>query len=225
MSLETDRQINSYENAEEASIVERQLEFYRRGEAGCLFAAHASLNPDRFEWKFSVTRPESSRLEEIIRLAMTDNRISTQSIILPEVTTVDKLRVFLEILGNTKYCLLEQEEESFESICLGYRMKIGELKSLVTGFGNFDFLPKTRQAPYTEITFRSKPRPDYEYVMKEAPPDTIHLADMHMKGMSKPQLQALWDGSFRNTERVIGHKPDLRSAARTTFAIPIKLWK
>lgn len=61
--------------------------------------------------------------------------------------------------------------------------------------------------------------------MKEAPPGVIHLADMDMKGMQKIQFQSLWDGSFRNTERVIGHQPDLRSAAKTTFAIPLELWQ
>lgn len=110
------------------------------------------------------------------------------------------------------------------AMCLGYRMQVGDLKSWVTGFGNFDFLPKTSQAPYAEITFRTKPRPNYDYVLKEAPPGVIHLADMDMRGMQETQLRALWDGSFRNTERIIGQKPDLRSAAKTTYAIPKEKW-
>lgn len=61
--------------------------------------------------------------------------------------------------------------------------------------------------------------------MKEAPEGVIHLADMDMKGMKDIQLQYLWDGSFKNTERIIGHKPDLRSAAKTTFAVPLEWWR
>jgi len=61
--------------------------------------------------------------------------------------------------------------------------------------------------------------------MKEAPLGVIHLADMRMHGMSENKFQSLWYGSFDNTERVIGHKPDLRSAAKTTFAVPVSMWK
>lgn len=206
-------------------VINRQLEFYRRGEAGCLFAAHASLNPERFEWRLSVSNPEKSEIEKIIVSAISLNDISTQSIIFPTITTASDLKSFLAVLESVDYCSLEQQEEFCGAICLGYRMRIGELTSWMTGFGNFDFLPKTRRAPYTEVTFRSKPRPNYEYVLKEAPAGVIHLADMDMKGMQDIQLRSLWEGSFRNTERIIGGKPDLRSAAKTTFAIPMELWK
>jgi hypothetical protein len=120
---------------------------------------------------------------------------------------------------------LEQKEEFDDSMCLGYRVAVGDLTSWMTGFGPFAFLPKTRQAPFTEIIFRSKPRPQYDWVMKEAPPDLIHLADMDMKGMAEEQLRSLWEGSLTNTESVLGSKPNLRSAAKTTFAIPLRLWR
>jgi hypothetical protein len=34
---------------QESIVIETQLEFYRRGGAGCLFAAHAAKNPQAFE--------------------------------------------------------------------------------------------------------------------------------------------------------------------------------
>ena len=95
----------------------------------------------------------------------------------------------------------------------------------MTGFGNFNFLPKTRQSVFTEIMFRSKARPPYEKVMKKTPEGIIHLADMDMKGMSDNKFKSLWYGSFDNTESVLGHKPDLKSAAKTTFAVPLSMWK
>lgn len=61
--------------------------------------------------------------------------------------------------------------------------------------------------------------------MKEAPDGVIHLADMDMKGMSENKFKALWYGSLDRAEEVIGHRPDLRSAAKTTFAVPASLWK
>jgi hypothetical protein len=61
--------------------------------------------------------------------------------------------------------------------------------------------------------------------MKEAPQGVIHLADMDMKGMNENKFKSLWYGSFDRTEEIIGHKPDLRSAAKTTFALPRSLWR
>lgn len=78
---------------------------------------------------------------------------------------------------------------------------------------------------FTELTFRTKARPQYKKVMKEAPPGVLHLADMDMKGMGENKFKSLWFGSFDNTEKILGHKPDLRSAAKTTFAVPVSLWK
>ena len=97
-------------------------------------------------------------------------------------------------------------------------------RAIVSGFGNFDFFPRTRQAVFTEIVFRSKPRPVYDWVMKETAPGVVHLADMDMRGMQENKFKAIWYGSFDSTEKVLGHKPDLKSAARTTFAIPLDLW-
>lgn len=142
---------------ERQTVINRQLEFYRKGEAGCLFAAHASLNPDRFEWRFSVCDTERSQIEEVVRSAIDLEQVSTQSIIFPAVNSMNGLRDLLYVLPTVEHCFLEQEEEFMGSMCLGYRMHIGDLTSWITGFGSFDFLPKTRQAPYTEITFRTKP--------------------------------------------------------------------
>jgi hypothetical protein len=118
-----------------------------------------------------------------------------------------------------------QEQEYMESICVGYRVNLGDnLTSWVTGFGGFDFLPKTRQSVFTEITFRSKPRPNYTKVMKDSPENVVHLADMEMHGMGENKFKSLWYGSLDNTEKVLGHKPDLRSAAKTSFSVPVELW-
>jgi len=218
------RQPGYQHETEDQNIINTQLDFYKKGRAGCLFAAHAATNPDRYGWQLSVATPEKDKIEVLVRSATSLDHISTQSIIFPNVTSADDLKLLLSVLKDVNSCTLEQQEEFLGQICLGYRMHIGTLTSWVTGFGNYDFLPPTRRAPYTEITFRSKPRPNYKHVMKQAPEGVIHLADMDMKGMSKTQFFALWHGSFKNTEKIIGHKPDLRSAAKTTFAVPKELW-
>lgn len=209
---------------QEQLIIETQLEFYRKGMAGCLFAAHAAKDPSFYEWRLNVCEFDSNAIEELIQSAINAPDVSTQSIIFPRVVSQEDLLDLLKLLLQIPSIILGQEEEFKNSICLGYRVRVGELQSWVTGFGNFDFLPKTRQAIFTEIVFRCKPRPNYEWVMKETPEGVIHLADMDMKGISENHFKALWYGSFDNTEKRLGGKPDLQSAAKTTFAIPVHLW-
>lgn len=210
---------------QEQAIIETQLEFFRKGKAGCLFAAYAAREPSRFGWRLSVSDVEKTQVEELIQAAIRLENVSTQSIIFPSVVTWEDLKKLLGVLREVALVSLEQEKEFNGSVCLGYRVSVGELKSWVTGFGGFDFFPKTRQSVFTEITFRVKPRPSYESVMKEAPLGVIHLADMDMKGMGENQFKSLWYGSFDSAEKILGHKPDLRSAAKTTFSVPLDLWK
>lgn len=207
------------------SVVKTQLEFYKRGGAGCLFAAHAASNPTKYEWKLSVSEIDVMQIESIIQSAISLPNVSTQSIIFPSVISVKELKYLLDVLQEVPSFFLNQEEEFQDMMCLGFRARINDKTSWVTGFGSFTFLPKTRQAVFTEIVFRSKPRPNYEWVMKEAPKNILHLADMDMKGMGENKFKSLWYGSLDNTEKVLGHKPDLQSAAKTTFAIPLHLWK
>ncbi|MBP9842501.1 MAG: hypothetical protein KBC62_00695 [Candidatus Pacebacteria bacterium] len=202
-----------------------QLEFYKRGGAGCLFAAHAATNPAKYEWRLSISEVNAAQIESIVQSAIALHGVSTQSIIFPSVVHVKSFKNLLATLQKVPSFFLEQEQEFENMICLGFRVKIDDMMSWVTGLGSFTFLPKTRQAVFTEIVFRSKPRPDYEWVMKKAPKNVLHLADMDMKGMRENKFKALWYGSLDNTEKVLGHKPDLRSAAKTTFAIPLNLWR
>lgn len=152
------------------AIIEVQLEFFRKGGAGCLFAAYAAQDPARFEWKLTVSDVDRDEIENLIQSAIIAKNVSTQSIIFPSILRWEDLKHLLVVLREVLLVTVGQEEEFAGSVCLGYRIKVGEFTSWVTGFGGFDFLPKTRQSVFTEITFRSKPRPPYEWVMKEAPP-------------------------------------------------------
>ncbi len=209
---------------QEQTIIEAQLEFFRKGGAGCLFAAYAAREPARFGWKLTVSDVGKDEIERLIQSAIASPDVSTQSIIFPSVLKWEDLKTLLRVFREVPSISVGQKEEFASSMCVGYRITVGEFMSWVTGFGGFDFLPKTRQSVFTEITFRSKARPPYEWVMKEAPPGVIHLADMDMKGMGENQFKSLWYGSFAKVEDILGMKPDLRSAAKTTFAIPIDLW-
>jgi hypothetical protein len=185
-------------------IVNKQLAFFCQKRAGCLFVAPASID---------------ARLAA----AISDPEITMVSLIFPQVTSAANLVELIATLQECETVELEQREEYQEMVCFGFRAIVGDLRSYVTGFCDLPFLPATRRTPFTELTMRVKPRPDYEFQFKEAPPNVIHLADLDMRGMERDRLWQLWHNSFIQTERVLRKKPDLLSAARTTYAIPKEL--
>ena len=207
------------------SVINAQLDFYKQAHAGCLFAAHAARNPPEFGWYLSVNEDVSAKnIENVLKSAVSSENVSTQSIILPSVQTQNDLKELLLVLCKISLIVLEQKEIFKNSLCLGYRLRFCGISSWISGFGNFDFFPETRRSRFTEITVRVKPRPHYDWTMEEHPEGIVHLADMDMRGMSENQFKSLWYGSFYQTERILGCKPDLRSAAKTTFAVPVGLF-
>ena len=206
-------------------IKNKQLHFYRTSRAGCAFAAVAAKNPLRYGWIQVITAPESEAINSEIQKAISDNTITTLSLIFPSITTNKDLVLFLQTLRVCPAIFFEHETLYEESVCVGIRVKVGEIKSWVSGFGNYDFLPETRRTPYTEITFRVKPRPNYKWVMKKSPADVTHLADLDMLGITKATFLRLWSLSLHNTAIRLGHKPDLKSAAKTTYSIPHQIYE
>lgn len=207
-------------------IIREQLRFFSERRAGCLFAAVAARDPVKYGWVHQVSAgdPAAEWIDSMIEGAVSSPQITTLSLLLPTIKTTEGLVDFVSVLKGCRLIDLAQVEDYADSVCLGFRTLVGSLRSYVTGFGNFPFLPITRQAPVVEITMRVKPRPKYEFVFKEAPPNIVHLADMDMVGMQRDKLWELWNNSFIQTEMILGAKPDLRSAARTTYSLPERLF-
>ena len=202
-------------------VIEReQLKFYRTSKGGCAFAAVAAKDPGKYGWHQVITDAHSDSIDTEIQRAIHTPDVTTLSLIFPSVTTDEDLISFVEILRNCRNVFFEHETVYEDTICFGIRVKVGDLKSWVSGFGNYGFLPETRRTPYTEITFRVKPRPNYKWVMKKSPANVIHLADLDMLGITKATFIRLWELSLQNTAKRLGHKPDLKSAAKTTYSIP-----
>lgn len=206
------------------AIVQRQLRFFVEKRAGCLFAAAAARNPGRYGWIHRITPPDHDAIDLAISEAIADPETTTLSLLFPDTSSTDQLLALIGTLMQCRMLLLDQSEEFMDTLCLGFRARVGDAKSYVTGFGDFPFLPVTRRTPCVELTTRVKARPHYDFVFKPAPPGVIHLADMDMRGMPFKAMQRLWDDSFVQTKNVLGAAPDLRSAARTTYSIPKTLY-
>lgn len=201
----------------------QQRRFYTDSKAGCLFAALAAYDPMKYGWEHVVVPPRAGDVDHELQTAIASPTTTTLSLLFPDVRTDVQLVELITVLKQCKLIVLDQTETFLGSTCLGFRTLVGDKRSFITGFGDFPFLPPTRRAPCVELITRVKPRPDYTYVFKEAAPDVIHLADLDMKDMPKASMQALWDASFAQTKKILGSAPDLRSAARTTYAIPTVL--
>lgn len=202
-------------------LIQRQLDWYTARNSGCAFAAYIARNADQLGWSHAVLDAVDDRISRVIRGAVEDPGCQIISILFPNVTTGEQLVELTEQLRSTRDIWLEQDETFNGERCLGFRARVGSLTSWISGFGPMEFLPETRQAPCVELAIRPKPRPNYTIVMKEAPPSIVHLADVNLYGMAKgAAFRSMWNASFRHTERRLGHRPDLRSAAKTTFAIP-----
>lgn len=201
-------------------IIENQLLFYSSGKAGCMFAAIAAKNPSRYGWKHVISDVDHKKIDLITLQNIKDNSVTTLSIVFPRIKTPNELVCLVKELQLCKNIFLEQRELFRGSWCLGFRARVGKSNSWISGFGDFGFLPETRRSPYVELAFRVKPRPEYEWVLKESPRDTLHVADLDMIDLDERQFRKSWDGSFKKTAAILGHKPDLRSAAKTTFSIP-----
>ena len=200
------------------TILSQQSDFFRRNRSGCAFAAYAAADVLRFGWVSQVIAPKTEDITRAVHEATENPVVQILSLIFPDVVELEDLWILIQACRRS-------EAFSDESIPIDnrelvrLRARIGSDVSWVTGFGPFDFLPITRRA-HTELTIRTKPRPQYDWHFKPPLDGIIHLADMSMRGMSDRNLRKLWGASFVTTEKLLGHPPDQESAAKTTFSMP-----
>ncbi|WP_299495780.1 hypothetical protein [uncultured Shewanella sp.] len=203
------------------SIINEQRIFYKNEGAGCVFAALAARNPAKYGWGHEIINDVSSKNIDLIIDSFKEKKdISTLSLIFPKVRTLFDLCNFISTLEKCNNIIVEKENYLGHE-CFGFRVKCQNKLSWVTGFGPFSFFPATRTSPHTEISFRIKPKPHYDFEMKKCDEDILHLAHMEMKGMGANHFKKVWSSSLTKTEKLLGHKPDFISAAKTTFSIPM----
>ena len=97
---------------------------------------------------------------------------------------------------------------------IGLRIKTEEGVSWVQYFGK-DSHAKTRQTPNAELLFCVKlPKKRY---FKVGFKGVLHLAHASIEYLKEECLDKLWQGSFDKTEKILGHKPTINDAAKTTW--------
>ncbi|MEP4857521.1 MAG: hypothetical protein ABJV60_10675, partial [Lentilitoribacter sp.] len=130
-----------------------------------------------------------------------------------------------QLIQNLMECQnIETSVTKFQRhFCIGFKLKIFGKSSWMSGFGPFSFLPPTRQTPFTGVVVRVKDTPKYDVEIKKTASDTLHVANILLPQMDAKQFKKTGDMTYKTTTKILGHKANLLSAAKTTFAIPENL--
>lgn len=163
---------------------------------GCTFAALFAKNPDVVGWKTMVN-------PDVLRIPKDAFIISLQ---FPD---MNKAHVLNWALNNGFY--LEEIGEGNK----GLRYKTGGNISWVQYFGK-DSHVKTRQAPIPELMMCVKlPTKYYWQVGFKGILHLAHAGIQSIKYMTK--VEKMWETSFKQTKKSLGHSPTLKEAAKTTY--------
>lgn len=166
-----------------------------KGKIGCTFASLFAKKPESVGWK-TIVNPEMFYIPEDCMI------LSLQF------EGYNKQQVIDWALKNDFYL------EDVDDDCVGLRYNIDGKVSWVQYFGP-DSHVKTRQAPIPELCMCVKmPKKFYAKVGFKG---ILHLAHTSVINLTDAMCDLLWDSSFRNTEKKLGHKPTIKEGAKTTY--------
>jgi len=174
---------------------DKNLKFIRQGKTGCVFASIMARNPDKIGWK-RIFNPEKLTIPEgayIVSFVFEGK---------------DKKWVKNWALQNGMY----EDITSKNTTGLRYKGKHGV--SWVQYFGQ-DSHVKTRQTPNAELLFCVKlPKKTY---FKVGLKGVLHLAHASIEHIKEKSLDKIWESCHKRTQKILGKKPTVEEAAKTTF--------
>lgn len=174
------------------------LEWIQSGKTGCTFATLFSKNPKSVGWKFID-------YDEYMANLIPENTLIL-SIIFHNGFNKDIVRKWA----------LEQGfyEEKTSDNTIGLRIKSEQGVSWVQYFGP-DSHVVTRQAPQPMLMYTR--RLNTSHYIKVGFKGILHLAHAWRKDVSEKVYDLLWERSYKQTEKLIGHKPTIVEASKTTW--------
>lgn len=175
--------------------MDQNKEWMAKGNIGCTFASLFATKPHLCNW-VTVTNPDKFIIPEgamILSLQFPDK---------------DMEYVYQWAINNGFYT------EDLGEGCVGLRYNMGYAVSWVQYFGP-DSHVKTRQAPIPELCLCV--RIPFKYYAKVGFKSVLHLAHASVEHLTNKAANILWNSSFTNTEKKLGHKPGLKEAAKTTY--------
>ena len=166
-----------------------------------------------------------AEVDHLIHSSIQTPGIEIISLLFPRVVTDASLAELLRRLTTVPSIQLEQETSYGDLVTIALRVAVNPEGSLswLMGFGPFSSLPKTRQAPITEIAVRCKPKPEKQFHRLNHDPGAAHLADYPVQG-DDVSTERIWQATLRNTRDILGGEPDHFAAAKVTFTLPKAIW-
>lgn len=165
------------------------------GAIGCTFAALFAKHPETVGW-ITIVKPVEFKIPK------------------------DAIILSIQFPGETKQTVLEWAVmngfylEDIGEGNTGLRYKIKKDVAWVQYFG-LDSHVKTRRAPIPELMLCVK-RPIGSY-FKVGYNGILHLAHATVKMLTPSKADKLWETSYINTAKRLGHKPTLSEASKTTY--------
>ena len=204
--------------------------WHAKGYNGCIFSQLIATNPEDFKWQKSVIQTvdesTSAEIDRIVSDAVNNPEVRLLSLVFPTLKSTEDLIGLCEMLSSvTETIFLIQDTFVDGLVALSFRIALedGEVLAWIMGFGPFEFFAETRQSPYTELVIPVKPKPDNTYHRHNQDKDSAHVADQPLPHDIKV-LDTVWENTFKKTEKVLGHKPNIFSGARTTLTVPADRW-
>ncbi|MEX0896059.1 MAG: hypothetical protein WDZ94_03910 [Patescibacteria group bacterium] len=201
-----------------------QRHWHIRGQNGCVFAQIVAAQADKLGWDSEVVRENSNDLPSLLQASIDNPKCQNLSLIFPEIHTVEQLCDTIRSLFEKKIVKITAERLFGEFVILELRLRISkDSEAWLVGFGPFDFLPKTRQAPQVEIAVRTKPKPDDLNKQLNQDYGAAHLADIPIN-LDDDRFNAILESTKKRTAQIIGSESRETSKAKVTFTIPAKKW-
>lgn len=178
----------------------KNLKWLQSGKTGCTFATLFAKSPESVGWEFFDY--QEFMVKNLFQI-VTANIVCIN---FPSHFTKKDVE-------NWAYkCGFYKEETS--PTTYGLRIKCKEGISWVQYFGK-DSHVKTRQSPEPMLMYCNKLNKNY-YV-KVGWKGILHLAHAYSEKYTKAVYDLLWERSFKQTEKLLGHKPTIIEASKTTF--------
>lgn len=215
-------------------VVRAQRHWHNSGQNGCVFAQWIAKRASSRAWAALVDTTDTPAnlctgaiglIDDEIQRSIADPECEVLSLLFPRVTTDRDLVGLLDRILDVPAIRLTHTTEYGPYAALAMRVELPSTgaESWLMGFGPYWFLPRTRQAPSTEIAIRVKPKPDQQFHRLNQDPHAAHLAD-YPADMKESSWEAIWNATLRNTREVLGTEPDEISAAKVTFPVPALIW-
>lgn len=205
------------------------LDWVKRGQTGCRFAARLALDDVSARWEsvtLSKNIPRSELAEHVCEVLLSlDKRTELVQLIFPHIDSVDELVALINDLCTPKLNWYWEAEDSYENgwvdVGLRWLLPDGEHVAWALGFGPYDFLPVTRRAPLVSIVLRTSPLKRTPGTRDKNNLIPVHAADMDDLLGKDEQLRQIITSATKESKLKLVAAEHARSArARVTFKLP-----